>query len=131
MARTFTITATLALLCLAVALPAGQAVAQQKQQVSIKAAPENSKYMQQQQVDVGDAPNHVVRVFDVHHTYPGNAPVINGLKLIEEIQKRKLPVTIVVTTGHGGVNDAVKAMRMGAYDFLTKPPDPQHLCLLV
>src|SRR5262249_37570133 len=46
-------------------------------------------------------------------------------------QQRRLPVTIVVTTGHGGVNDAVKAMRMGAYDFLVKPPDPQHLCLLV
>ncbi|MEI7685652.1 MAG: sigma-54 dependent transcriptional regulator [Planctomycetota bacterium] len=58
-------------------------------------------------------------------------PKMDGMKLIEEIQARKLPVTIVVTTGHGGVNDAVKAMRMGAYDFLTKPPDPQHLCLLV
>jgi DNA-binding NtrC family response regulator len=58
-------------------------------------------------------------------------PKMDGMKLIEEIQKRKLPVTVVVTTGHGGVNDAVKAMRMGAYDFLTKPPDPQHLCLLV
>lgn len=58
-------------------------------------------------------------------------PKMDGLKLIEEIQTRKHPVTIIVTTGHGGVNDAVKAMRMGAYDFLTKPPDPQHLCLLV
>ncbi len=58
-------------------------------------------------------------------------PKMDGMTLIEEIQSRKLPVTIVVTTGHGGVDDAVKAMRMGAYDFLTKPPDPQRLCLLV
>jgi DNA-binding NtrC family response regulator len=58
-------------------------------------------------------------------------PKMDGMKLIEEIQNRKLPVTVVVTTGHGGVSDAVQAMRMGAYDFLTKPPDPQHLCLLV
>ena len=58
-------------------------------------------------------------------------PKMDGMKLIEEIQARKLPVTIVVTTGHGSVGDAVQAMRMGAYDFLTKPPDPQHLCLLV
>src|SRR5262249_33963241 len=36
-----------------------------------------------------------------------------------------------VTTGHGSITDAVDAMRMGAYDFLTKPADPQHLCLLV
>ncbi len=58
-------------------------------------------------------------------------PKMDGMQLIEEIQARRHPVTVVVTTGHGGVDDAVKAMRMGAYDFLTKPPDPQHLCLLV
>lgn len=58
-------------------------------------------------------------------------PRMSGMKLIEEIQHRQLPVTTIVTTGHGSIQDAVKAMRMGAYDFLTKPADPQHLCLLV
>lgn len=58
-------------------------------------------------------------------------PRMAGMKLIEEIQARNLNVTIIVTTGHGSIQDAVHAMRMGAYDFLTKPPDPQHLCLLV
>ena len=38
---------------------------------------------------------------------------------------------MIVTTGHGGVDEAVEAMRMGAYDFLTKPADPQHLVLMV
>jgi DNA-binding NtrC family response regulator len=58
-------------------------------------------------------------------------PKVNGMKLIEEVQARKIPVTIIVTTGHGSIKDAVDAMRMGAYDFLPKPADPQHLCLLV
>jgi DNA-binding NtrC family response regulator len=58
-------------------------------------------------------------------------PKMTGLQLIEEVQKRKIPVTVIVTTGHGSISDAVKAMRQGAYDFLTKPVDPQHLCLLV
>jgi len=58
-------------------------------------------------------------------------PKVDGMKLIEEIQSRRLPVTTIVTTGHGSINEAVQAMRMGAYDFLTKPPDPQHLCVLV
>jgi DNA-binding NtrC family response regulator len=58
-------------------------------------------------------------------------PRLSGMKLIEEVQKRALPVTIIVTTGHGSINDAVSAMRLGAYDFLTKPPDPQYLCMLV
>jgi DNA-binding NtrC family response regulator len=58
-------------------------------------------------------------------------PKLGGLKLMEAINDRKLPVTVIVTTGHGGVEEAVQAMRMGAYDFLTKPADPQHLVLMV
>ena len=58
-------------------------------------------------------------------------PKLSGMKLIAEIQSRQLPVTVIVTTGHGSIDDAVSAMRMGAYEFLTKPPDPQHLCFLI
>ena len=58
-------------------------------------------------------------------------PKLGGMKLIEAIRTKKLPVTVIVTTGHGSIKDAVDAMRMGAFDFLTKPADPQHLCLLV
>jgi two-component system, NtrC family, response regulator AtoC len=58
-------------------------------------------------------------------------PKFSGLQLIDEIQKRHIAVTVIVTTGHGSIADAVQAMRQGAYDFLTKPVDPQHLSLLV
>src|SRR4051794_22260233 len=58
-------------------------------------------------------------------------PKLGGLKLMEQIVDKRIPVTVIVTTGHGGVDDAVQAMRMGAYDFLTKPADPQHLVLMV
>ncbi|MFL5331100.1 MAG: sigma-54-dependent transcriptional regulator [Gemmataceae bacterium] len=58
-------------------------------------------------------------------------PKLSGMALIQEVQKRKIPVTIIVTTGHGSISEAVQAMRAGAYEFLTKPTDPQHLCLLV
>jgi hypothetical protein len=74
----------MAVLSLAVALPAGYAVAQEKQHVSYKTSAENSKYTQQQNIDVGDAPNHIVRSYELHKTYPNNAPIINGLKLVEE-----------------------------------------------
>jgi DNA-binding NtrC family response regulator len=58
-------------------------------------------------------------------------PRLDGMQLIEEVQKRRLPVTVIVTTGHGSIDEAVQAMRLGAYDFLTKPIDFQHLCLVV
>jgi DNA-binding NtrC family response regulator len=58
-------------------------------------------------------------------------PRLSGMQLLEQIESKRLPVTVIVTTGHGSVADAVKAMRMGAYDFLTKPPDPQNFCVLI
>src|SRR5262245_33983736 len=50
-------------------------------------------------------------------------PKVDGMKLIHEIQARRLPCTVIVTTGHGSIKDAVEAMRSGAYDFLTKPAE--------
>jgi DNA-binding NtrC family response regulator len=58
-------------------------------------------------------------------------PKLSGMKMIETVQAEKIPVTIIVTTGHGSIKDAVDAIRQGAYDFLPKPADPQHLCLVV
>jgi DNA-binding NtrC family response regulator len=60
-----------------------------------------------------------------------NMPRVDGRQLLQEVQKRSLPVTVIVTTGFGSVEDAVQAMRLGAYDFLTKPLDAQHLSLVV
>ena len=88
MNRRTTITLTsMALLCLAASLPAGSAVAQQKQQVSFKVPAENIKFGLQQNVVAGDVPNHILRVFEVHQAFPGNAPVFNGLKLTETWQR--------------------------------------------
>jgi DNA-binding NtrC family response regulator len=54
-------------------------------------------------------------------------PNLDGMDLIREVQQRQLPVTIIVTTGHGSIDEAVQAIRMGAYDFLTKPIDVDNL----
>jgi DNA-binding NtrC family response regulator len=58
-------------------------------------------------------------------------PHLDGMQLIQEVQQRHLPLTVVVTTGHGSIEQAVQAMRLGAYDFLTKPIDIEHLRLVV
>jgi len=74
---------TMALLSLAVALPAGNAIAQEKQHVSYKHVAGTSKFTQQLNVDVGDRPNHILRVYEIHDTSGDNPLVINGLKLVE------------------------------------------------
>lgn len=58
-------------------------------------------------------------------------PRCDGMELIREVQTRRLPVTVIVTTGHGSIDEAVQAMRLGAYDFLTKPIDIDHLRIVV
>lgn len=58
-------------------------------------------------------------------------PKLDGMDLIREIQRRRLPVTIIVTTGHGSIDVAVQAIRLGAYDFLSKPVDLEHLRLVI
>jgi DNA-binding NtrC family response regulator len=58
-------------------------------------------------------------------------PRLSGIQLIEEVQKRRLPVTVIVTTGFGGIDEAVQVMRLGAYEFLTKPIDVERLRLVV
>jgi len=59
-------------------------------------------------------------------------PGMDGMKLIEEIRQRQLPVAVIVLTGFGSIDQAVKAMRLGAVDFLTKPlKDVEHLRLVI
>jgi DNA-binding NtrC family response regulator len=54
-------------------------------------------------------------------------PGMHGLDLIKQIQTDHVPVTVIVMTGYGGVDEAVQAIRFGAYDFLTKPIDVDNL----
>src|ERR1700675_1569047 len=58
-------------------------------------------------------------------------PKVSGMELIEEVQKRRLPGSVIVATGYGSVDEAVLAMRLGATDFLTKPIDIDHLRLVL
>ncbi len=58
-------------------------------------------------------------------------PGLDGMELIREVHDRGLPVTTIVMTGHGGVEEAVQAIRLGAYDFLTKPIDIDNLRLVI
>jgi two-component system, NtrC family, response regulator AtoC len=51
----------------------------------------------------------------------------DGLKLLRQIRESDPDVPVVMLTGHGTVEHAVRAIKMGAYDFMLKPPDLDHL----
>lgn len=54
-------------------------------------------------------------------------PRMDGLQLLDRVSELAHPVVVVVVTAHGEVESAVNAMRMGAYDYLSKPIDPARL----
>ena len=58
-------------------------------------------------------------------------PRVDGLQLLEEVQKRRLPADVIITTGFGTIEQTVQAMRLGAVDFLTKPINLEHLRLVI
>jgi DNA-binding NtrC family response regulator len=58
-------------------------------------------------------------------------PGLSGEELLKRVDSETPGIPVIVLTGHGTVENAVAAMRNGAYDFLTKPVDLGHLSLLV
>lgn len=48
-------------------------------------------------------------------------PHVDGLQLLEFIQEINPKNIVIIITGHGSVNTAVEAMKLGAFDFITKP----------
>ena len=48
-------------------------------------------------------------------------PGIDGLATIREIKKFGLPTEVLILTGHGSIDMALEAIKLGAYDYLTKP----------
>lgn len=56
-------------------------------------------------------------------------PGVNGLELLRELQGRSPETPVIFITGHGYIDDAVAAIKLGAYDYLTKPIDDLRLKL--
>ena len=64
---------------------------------------------------------------DVHPERPGcllvdvRMPGMSGIDLLRELASRRVRLPAVVMTGHGEIETAVEAMKIGAFDFIQKP----------
>ncbi|UAB81272.1 sigma-54-dependent Fis family transcriptional regulator [Marixanthomonas sp. SCSIO 43207] len=54
-------------------------------------------------------------------------PKMDGVEVLESIKKIKPETPIVMISGHGDLDTAVNTMRMGAFDYISKPPDLNRL----
>src|SRR5437016_563838 len=58
-------------------------------------------------------------------------PVKNGLEVLKELQQRGRDTTAIMITAYGTIERAVQAMQEGAFDFITKPFDLDHIAMVV
>ena len=54
-------------------------------------------------------------------------PKLDGIEVLEKVKFSKKMLPFIMLTGHGNVSTAVEAMKLGAYDFISKPPDLNRL----
>ena len=54
-------------------------------------------------------------------------PKMDGVELLEAVKKIKPEIPIVMISGHGDMETAINTMRLGAFDYISKPPDLNRL----
>jgi DNA-binding NtrC family response regulator len=58
-------------------------------------------------------------------------PDLNGIEVLEQVKKLNPEISFVIVTAYGTVENAVKAMRLGAFDYISKPVDLDELDLMI
>ena len=54
-------------------------------------------------------------------------PKMDGVEVLEKVQKIKPEIPFIMISGHGDLDTAVETMRKGAFDYISKPPDLNRL----
>jgi len=54
-------------------------------------------------------------------------PKMDGVEVLEKIKKIKPEIPVIMISGHGDLDTAVNTMRLGAFDYISKPPDLNRL----
>jgi len=56
-------------------------------------------------------------------------PKMDGLEFLEKAREANTDVPIIMVSGHGNIDTAVEAVKKGAYDYISKPPDLNRLLI--
>jgi two-component system phosphate regulon sensor histidine kinase PhoR len=58
-------------------------------------------------------------------------PVMGALGVLKKVRESHSNIPVIIITGHGTIESAVECMKLGAYDFITKPFRADHVVLVV
>jgi two-component system nitrogen regulation response regulator NtrX len=56
-------------------------------------------------------------------------PQMDGLEVLKQLKEKDGSIPVVILSGHGTVKTAVEAVKLGAYDFIEKPPDSERILI--
>ena len=54
-------------------------------------------------------------------------PKMDGVEVLQTVRENGIDIPFIMLTGHGNISTAVEAMKAGAFDFISKPPDLNRL----
>lgn len=54
-------------------------------------------------------------------------PKMDGIEVLQNIKSRQPDLPVIMLSGHGDLETAVETMRLGAFDYISKPPDLNRL----
>jgi DNA-binding NtrC family response regulator len=57
-------------------------------------------------------------------------PHVSGAEVLKACQERDSELPVIIITGHGTIDSAIHAMKIGAYDYIQKPFEPEELALV-
>jgi two-component system response regulator AtoC len=58
-------------------------------------------------------------------------PRMDGLEFIKQVQKARIETTLIMMSAYGTVDTALEAMKVGAYDYISKPFKPDEIVLIL
>ena len=92
------------------------------------------RHLDMEVMDAGDGADAIRKVEDNHFDIVVSdlfMPLADGFAVLEFVRKKQPRTPVIILTGAGSVPDSVRAMREGAFDFLTKPFHPTALTEVV
>src|ERR1700754_3534058 len=58
-------------------------------------------------------------------------PKVDGIEFLQRAGESNADIPIIMISGHGNIETAVEAVKKGAYDFISKPPDLNRLLITI
>ena len=56
---------------------------------------------------------------------------LDGLEALERIQQINSDIPVIMISGHANIDTAVEAVKKGAFDFISKPPDLNRMLITI